>query len=74
MSANVSGTTTGQSGLGAGGAANATANAASASDDAAKVAQKSDDTGADDLLKKKGRGIALAQKISRVTVLLPQKN
>jgi len=74
VSANVSGATSGQSGLGAGGAANATANAASASDDTAKVAQKTDATGADALVKKNGKSIALAQKISRVTVLLPQKN
>jgi hypothetical protein len=73
VSANVSGTTSGQSGLGAGGAANATANAASASDDSNQLAKKTDDTGEDDPTKKKGKGIALAQKVSRVTVLLPPK-
>ena len=74
VSANVSGATSGQSGLGTGGAANATANAASASDDSTKVAKKSEDTGEDDTTKKKTKGIALAQKVSRVTVLLPSKN
>ena len=73
VSANVTGSTSGQSGLGSGGAANSTANAASASDEVAKATKKSGDTGEDDLLKKK-KGIALAQKVSRVTVLLPAKN
>ncbi len=73
VSANVSGSTSGQSGLGGGGAANATSTAASASDDVAKAAKKSEDTGEDDPAKKKGKGPVLAQKISRVTVLLPPK-
>ena len=68
----VSGSTSGEKGLAAGTAADATANATAASDDSAKAAKKTDDSGGDDLLKKK-KGIALAQKISRVTVLLPQK-
>jgi hypothetical protein len=71
----VSGNTSGEKGMAAGTAADATANAAAASDDATKAAKKSDDSGEDDLLKKKtSKGIALAQKVSRVTVLLPQKN
>jgi filamentous hemagglutinin family protein len=78
ISANVTGgTTSGQSGLGQGTAASTAANAASASDDSGKVAAKSDDADADDLLKKKNQGkggIVLAQKTGRVTVLLPQKN
>ena len=69
----VSGNTSGEKGLAAGTAANATTTGASASDDSAKVAQKTDATGEDDLLKKKGKGIALAQKVSRVTVILPPK-
>ena len=40
--------------------------------DAEKVAKPADDTGTDDPSKKK-KGIALAQKVSRVTVLLPPK-
>jgi len=45
---------------------------AQTADDANTVAGKSDDS--DDDLKKKGKQIALAQKVSRVTVLLPTKN
>ncbi|MEI7807781.1 MAG: hypothetical protein WCJ07_04780 [Verrucomicrobiota bacterium] len=74
ISESVTGSTSGQSGLGTGGAANATANAASASDDSSKVAKKPEATGEDDTTKKKTKGIALAQKVSRVTVLLPSKN
>ncbi|MEI8288653.1 MAG: filamentous hemagglutinin N-terminal domain-containing protein [Verrucomicrobiota bacterium] len=74
VSGSVSGSTSGQSGLGAGGAANATASAASASDDSSKVAKKPEAAGEDDVAKKKTKGITLAQKVSRVTVLLPSKN
>jgi filamentous hemagglutinin family protein len=69
VSANVSGATSGQSGLAQGTAANATSQSAS-SDDSNKPVADSGDT--DD--KKKGKQIALAQKVSRVTVLLPPKN
>jgi hypothetical protein len=57
-------------------AAGTAANAASAGASNQSVNQttaKSDSTD-DELNKKKGKGIALAQKVSRVTVLLPQKN
>ena len=66
------GATSGSSGLGQGTAANATSQAAS-SDEASKTATSSDQNPDDDL-KKKGKPIALAQKVSRVTVLLPKKN
>lgn len=69
----VSGNTSGEKGLAAGTAADATAMAASASDDFGKAAKKSDDDGEEDPLKKK-KEITLAQKVSRVTVLLPAKN
>jgi hypothetical protein len=73
ISANVTGATGGQSGLGQGTAANATSQAAS-SDDASKPADKPG-TGSDaEDLKKKNKPIALAQKVGRVTVLLPPKN
>jgi hypothetical protein len=58
--------------LAPGSAANATSQAASAND-ASSAATKSDTAEDDDPLKKK-KGIALAQKVSRVTVLLPGKN
>ena len=41
-------------------------------DNASATASKTDDQSDDD--KKKKKGVALAQKVSRVTVLLPQKN
>jgi filamentous hemagglutinin family protein len=69
ISDNVSGATSGQSGLGTGGAANATANAASASADAS--ADKTTAATADDDSLNKKKGISLAQKVSRVTVILP---
>ena len=72
--ASVSGNTSGEKGLAAGTAAEATATAASASDETGKVTRKSDETETEDPLKKKSKGIALAQKVSRVTVLLPAKN
>jgi filamentous hemagglutinin family protein len=72
ISANVSGSTSGQSGLGQGNAANAASQSAS-NDDSTKVA-KTDDSTDDDDLKKKKKGIALAQKVGRVTVLLPKKD
>ncbi|MGD0743794.1 MAG: filamentous hemagglutinin N-terminal domain-containing protein [Verrucomicrobiota bacterium] len=68
VSANVSGATSGQSGLGQGTAANATAQAAS-SDDASKAVASSDQSDDDD--KKKKKEVALAQKTGRVTVILP---
>lgn len=70
VSANVSGATSGQSGLGTGNAANATANAASAADSDATATKTATNTDEDDTKKK---GIALAQKVSRVTVILPPK-
>jgi hypothetical protein len=73
ISANVNGATSGSSGLGQGTAANATSQSAS-NDDSNKTADQSDDQNDDDLKKKKNKGIALAQKMSRVTVLLSQKN
>jgi filamentous hemagglutinin family protein len=45
---------------------------AQTADDASTVAPKTDND--DDDLKKKNKGIVLAQKVSRVTVILPQKN
>ena len=72
--ASVSGNTSGEKGMAAGTAAEATATAASAGEDAGKLAKKADETEPEDPLKKKSKGIALAQKISRVTVLLPAKN
>jgi filamentous hemagglutinin family protein len=68
----VSGDTSGSKGLAPGTAANATSQAASASD-ASDTAAKSDTTGDDDPLKKK-KNITLARKVGRVTVLLPGKN
>jgi hypothetical protein len=68
----ISGGTSGQTGFTQGTAANATSQA-DQSVDVAKAAE--DGTGDDDdELKKKKKGIALAQKVSRVTVLLPTKN
>ncbi len=67
----ISGETSGDKGF----AASATAGnvaAAAANDDTASVTKKSNET--DDELNKKKKGIALAQKVSRVTVLLPAKN
>ena len=67
----ISGATSGQSGLAQGTAANG-ASQASQSVDVAKTAADGagDDT---DEQKKKKKGITLAQKVSRVTVLLPTK-
>jgi filamentous hemagglutinin family protein len=70
VSANVSGATSGQSGLVQGTAANSTSQSAS-NDNSNNTADNSSD--ADDL-KKKGKQITLAQKVSRVTVVLPPKN
>jgi filamentous hemagglutinin family protein len=64
----VTGDTSGSKGLGQGTAANATSQAMS-SDDTAKTTGTSDDT--EDPKKKKG--ISLAQKVGRVTVLLSKK-
>lgn len=56
-------------------AANATSTAASAASAAATTAAaKSDTTGTDDDENKKKKPIALARKVSRVTVILPGKN
>jgi filamentous hemagglutinin family protein len=71
ISANVSGATSGQSGLGQGTAANATASAASSSS-ANQTFASSDQSDDDD--KKKKKEVALAQKVSRVTVILPAKS
>lgn len=69
----ISGDTSGAKGLAPGTAANATSASASASDSTATAAAKTENSGEDDLLKKK-KPIALARKVSRVTVLLPGKN
>jgi hypothetical protein len=66
----ISGDTSGQSGLSQGTAANA-ASQSMQSEDTTKAAESSDDT--DDEKKKKGKPIALAQKTGRVTVVLPPK-
>ena len=68
----ISGDTSGQSGFAQGTAANATAQG-DQNQDAAKAADSgsSDDT---DEQNKKKKPIALAQKVSRVTVLLPAKS
>jgi filamentous hemagglutinin family protein len=71
ISANVSGATSGQSGLGQGVAANATSQGL-ANNESTQAAAASDQ-GADDQKKKKGKQIALAQKVGRVTVILPPK-
>ena len=72
ISANVTGATSGQTGLGQGTAANATSQAASSSN--ANQAVASTDQGNDDDKKKKKEEVALAQKVSRVTVILPAKD
>ncbi|MGA9451439.1 MAG: filamentous hemagglutinin N-terminal domain-containing protein [Verrucomicrobiia bacterium] len=72
VSANVSGATSGQSGLGQGTAANATSQAASSLD--ANQAVASSDQSDDDDKKKKKKEVALAQKVGRVTVILPAKS
>jgi hypothetical protein len=71
ISANVSGTTSGQSGLGQGTAANGTSQGL-ANNESTQAAATSDNSNDDQ--KKKGKQIALAQKVSRVTVILPPKN
>jgi filamentous hemagglutinin family protein len=71
ISANVTGATSGQSGLGQGAAANATSQGL-ANNESTQAAAASDQ-GADEEKKKKGKEIALAQKVSRVTVILPPK-
>ncbi|MGA2029925.1 MAG: hypothetical protein ABSG87_07610 [Verrucomicrobiota bacterium] len=71
ISANVSGATSGQSGLGQGTAANSVSQSAS-NDQSTKDAASSDSE--DDEKNKKPKQIALAQKVSRVTVILPPKN
>jgi filamentous hemagglutinin family protein len=70
ISANVTGATAGQSGLGQGAAANSASQGLA--NNAATQAATSNQ-GADDEKKKKGKQIALAQKVSRVTVILPPK-
>jgi hypothetical protein len=69
----ISGTTSGESGLAPGAAANATAQAAS-SDASVKTAVTANQTEDDNEKKKKGRRVALMQKTGRVTVLLPPKH
>ena len=71
VSANVTGATSGQSGLGQGTAANATSQAASGND-ANQAAASSDQNSDDD--KKNKKEVALAQKVGRVTVILPAKS
>jgi filamentous hemagglutinin family protein len=70
VSANVTGVTSGQSGLGQGTAANSTSQSME-SEDSTTTTASSDDQ---DDEKKKGKKIALAQKTGRVTVILPSKN
>ena len=55
-------------------AANATSSSASAAASEAATAATKTDNGAEDDLSKKKKGITLARKVSRVTVLLPGKN
>ena len=69
VSANVSGATSGQSGLAQGTAANATSESAS---DESSQNTAANSIGNDD--KNKDKQIGLAQKLSRVTVILPPKN
>jgi hypothetical protein len=69
ISANVTGATSGQSGLGQGTAANATAQAVS-SDDSNKAVVSSNQSDDD----KKKKEVALAEKVSRVTVILPAQS
>ncbi|MFZ0828466.1 MAG: hypothetical protein WAO02_13685, partial [Verrucomicrobiia bacterium] len=68
----ISGATGGQSGFAEGTAANS-ASQSMASDNVAKTTDDATDN-QDDEKKKKGKGIALAQKTGRVTVILPPKN
>lgn len=68
----ISGATGGQTGFAQGTAANATSQAEQ-SDDAAKTVASTTADEADDQNKKK-KGIGLAQKVGRVTVLLPAKS
>lgn len=70
----ISGETSGQKGAPQATAANSVATAASANSDADAAAAKSTGTDDEDDLKKKGKKIALAQKVSRVTVILPKKD
>ena len=71
VSANVSGSTSGQSGLAEGTAANATSQGIQSEQSSAVAANSSDDT--EDEKKKKDKEVALAQKTGRVTVVLPPK-
>jgi filamentous hemagglutinin family protein len=71
ISANVVGSTSGQTGLGQGAAANG-ASQGLANNESTQAAAASDQ-GNDEEKKKKGKEIALAQKVSRVTVILPPK-
>jgi len=70
---NASGGGSGEKGFSQGTAANSASQGMS-SDTTTKAAKTSEDETALDDKKKKGKGIALAQKVSRVTVLLPSKN
>jgi hypothetical protein len=67
----ISGSTSGQTGFAQGNAAGATAQA-DQSETVTKAAE--DNTGTDTDEQKKKKPVALAQKVSRVTVLLPTKN
>jgi hypothetical protein len=68
----ISGSTSGQSGMAQGTAANATATAASNDSNQTAAAAATTGDGSDDETKKK-KPISLAQKVSRVTVILPTK-
>jgi hypothetical protein len=70
ISGHVIGATSGQSGLGQGAAANATSQGLANSESTQATAAANPST---DDQKKKGKQIALAQKVSRVTVILPPK-
>jgi filamentous hemagglutinin family protein len=74
ISANVSGATSGQSGLGEGIAANAASQGMTAENSAAPAGNGDTTTSDNDEKKKKGKEIALAQKTGRVTVILPPRN
>jgi filamentous hemagglutinin family protein len=69
----ITGDNSGQSGLAQGTAANS-ASQSMASEDVAKTTEDTTSDNPDDEKKKKGKGIALAQRTGRVTVILPQKN
>lgn len=70
----ISGATSGQTGMTTATAANAGTAAASANTSNQTAATGTGASDDDDLKKKKGKPVSLAQKVSRVTVILPGKN